>query len=255
MRRRALLALLLSSPLTLGCEPPMSQFHCTQCGRAIFRKEDVIRKAELWDLGEYRAEAYVIRKPLGMDQLSRYDVSLHEGWYCCRFIMMRMTVDKFGTGRELLVYADSVVEVPEGQKPPTVRADKGQIKLGSRDYRAVTENPSEELRVVKFGAIWCPPCRLVDSVIGKLAQSGGIPGVKFFEVDIDEERELGSAFAIQSIPFFAFYYGGRKLHLLAEAHNVQDGVWVGGINAAGLRSLCAQALEQAKVGRKVIELG
>ena len=30
--------------------------------------------------------------------LTRYDASLHEGWYCCRFIVMRMVVDKFGTG-------------------------------------------------------------------------------------------------------------------------------------------------------------
>lgn len=253
--RRNLLAWLVTAPVIAGCESAMSQFHCTQCGRAIFRKEDIVRKAELWDLGEYRAEAYVIRKALAIEGLTRYDVSLHEGWYCCRFIMMRMTVDKFGTGRELLVYTDSVVEVPEGATPPKAKQDKGQIALTARDYREVTENPAgDELRVVKFGAIWCPPCRLVDSVIQKLSKSGGLPNTRFFEVDVDTEPTLGGMFPIQSIPYLAFYQGGRWLRLVSSVGNVQEGVWVGGINAASLRTLCAHVREQATVGRQVIEV-
>lgn len=139
----------------------MTTYHCKRCCRAIFRGEHVLRRVNLWDLGEYQAEAFAVSALIDEGSLTRYDASLHEGWYCCRFIAMRMVFDKFGTGDDLLVYADSVVASSNGVAPKPSHADNGQVKLSGRDFERVlsaVEN-RELLLVVKFGAIWCPPCR------------------------------------------------------------------------------------------------
>jgi hypothetical protein len=130
-------------------------YHCAQCGRGIFRAADIIKRVTLWDLSDYQAECYAITRAIDLDGLERYDASLHEGWYCCRFILMRMLVDKFGTGDDLLVYTDSVVAVPDGAPVPTKHDTKGQIKLSSRDYDAFLAAPQlkDKLIWVKYGAI------------------------------------------------------------------------------------------------------
>jgi thioredoxin 1 len=253
--RRSALALGLSfATPSIKRKKPVSRFHCTRCGRAIFEARDLVKKVTLWDLQEYQADCYVIRQAIAPETLTRYDVSLHQGWYCCRFIMMRMMVDKFGTGDALLVYADSVIEVKDGDRPPTRKDERGQVKLGARDFDAVLARPGDDLRVVKFGAIWCPPCRLVDAILTRIAARGGLPKVTFFEVDIDDEPELASRWPLQSIPYLAFYFGGQKLRLKSSARSVSDGVWVGGLSERQLLTLCYESLQQARVGHTSIAL-
>jgi thiol-disulfide isomerase/thioredoxin len=252
MSRRETLTGLAASALPRS---KTSRFHCNSCGRAIFTSDDLERRVTLWDLKEYRADAYVIRRAIDEGSLSRYDVSLHEGWYCCRFIMMRMVVDKFGTGDALLVYADSVTEVQEGQTPPRHSENKGQLKLSRRDFQSVTQAAdSDQLRVVKFGAIWCPPCRLVDSVLTRIQSKGGLKDVRFFEVDIDEEQELGARWAVRSVPFLVFFYRGRQLELAGDRLPLVNGVWVGGATQAQIETLCAAALKQARSGATQVVL-
>ncbi len=226
----------------------MTQYCCTRCGKPIFREVDVLRRTKLWDLGEYDSEVFVIRQAIDEGSLQRYDVSLHQGWYCCRFIMMRMLVDKFGTGRDRLVYADSVAPVPAGQKAPISLKDTGQIRITSRDFDAVVSREQDELSVVKFGALWCPPCRLVDQAIERITRAGGIEGVRFFEVDVDEQPELGQRFASRSIPVLAFYYRGQRIELVGDVPNLDGGVWVGGIRTGTLRGLCRAVLAGARRG-------
>lgn len=227
-----------------------STFHCKRCGRAIFRGAAVLERVNLWDLGEYQAEAYAVSEVIELERLRRYDVSLHEGWYCCQFIAMRMVVDKFGTGDKLLVYADAVVEVPAGAPAPIVQQDNGPVRLTSGDFDAVVRSTSlaADLLVVKFGAIWCPPCRLMDAVIGRIGKEGALPGVRFFEVDIDHEPELASRFAIRSVPFLAFFHGGRRLRLESDRLATANGALVGGQGRAVLERVCTAALHGARAG-------
>ena len=181
----------------------MTTYHCTACGRAIFEASDVIRRVTLSQLGDHKAEVFAIRKAISPETLTRYDVSLHEGWYCCRFIMMRMTYDKFGTGNELLVYCDSVTTAPKQHVP------RGAIKLTKEDHDAAIHAHRDQLVVVKHGAIWCPPCRHMDAVITRLVDA--LPNVKFFDVDIDEQPELTAPFHAGSVPLFVFYKNGKVI--------------------------------------------
>lgn len=234
----------------------MNAYFCKSCGREIFRSQDLLRMTNLWDLGEYQAEVFEVAGLSDPEGLRRYDVSLHEGWYCCRFIAMRMIVDKFGTGDALLVYADSVVEAPRDRPPIGRRLLKGQTRLGLRDFDAViaAEANRDRLLVVKLSAEWCPPCRLMDSVIARLVAEGRLPRVSFFEIDVDEEEELAARFPNASIPYTVFYYNGKRLDLnpgpdLRGRLPLLDGGIVGGVPGALLERICREILARTHAFR------
>src|SRR5688572_29608833 len=107
---------------------PVDSYACRRCGRVLFHADEIVESRPLWDLGEERNEVFVLRSAAGLAGLRRYDTSLHEGWYCCRFAIMRMVVDKFGTGSNLLVYAGDVTLVAAGESSrPDGGAHAGQI--------------------------------------------------------------------------------------------------------------------------------
>ena len=55
-------------------------YNCSRCGRALFRADAILGKTNLWDLGDYQAEAYRVSEVIDQGSLRRYDCSLHEGW-------------------------------------------------------------------------------------------------------------------------------------------------------------------------------
>jgi thiol-disulfide isomerase/thioredoxin len=230
----------------------MSTFHCTSCRRAIFRSEDILQRVTLSHFNGHRAECYAIRAAIDEGSLRRYDVSLHEGWYCCRFIMMRMVQDKFGTGDDLLVYSDSVVEVADGQSPPAPTAQRSVLKLGKRDHDAVLSAPANQdtLLVVKHGAIWCPPCRHMDVIISRVIERNALPTVRFFELDVDEEPELAARFHNRAIPFFAFYYAGTQVKVDLRGAQCVDGGIVGAIPEQGLVALCQMLVAELSASKR-----
>ena len=226
-------------------------YYCKSCGRGIFHSDHLIKKVTLWDLGDYKAECYMIRQAIQIETLRRYDCSLHAGWYCCRFILMRMVVDKFGTGNNLLVYVDSVTGAPEGEIPKPFSPPSSQIQLTQKDFDAVTtSSQSDHLMVVKLGAEWCPPCRLMDTVIHKIDQEKSLPGVDFFEVNVDAERELAARFNNQGIPYILFFYRGAQIVVESKTLSIVDGGIVGGLRRKILETLCRHLLEEARKGEK-----
>ncbi len=232
----------------------MSTFHCTSCGRGIFRSEDLLRRVTLSNFEGHRAECYAIREAIDVDSLRRHDASLHEGWYCCRFILMRMVQDKFGTGDDLLVYSDSVVEVADGESPPAPASRRSAVKLGKRDHDAVISAPAnqDKLLVVKHGAIWCPPCRHMDVIISRLIERNALPDVRFFELDVDEEPEIASRFNSRAIPFFVFYYGGKQVKVDVRGGQGADGGIMGAIPEQTLLSLCRTLVSRLSASRTAV---
>ncbi len=278
---RALVALALVSLATPACTPqelPMhahspvpssspaappaatpaaapATWHCRHCGRHLFDQSEIKSRRPLWDLGEEKAEVFVLESAAGLDGLRRYDASLHEGYYCCRFALMRMVVDKFGTGRDLLAYVADVVGVPKGGEVPTPRpAKRGQVRLGARDFDAVTLRDDGVLRVVKLSATWCPPCRLVDTALGKIARAGGVSGVEVLEVDVDDEQALAERLAPASIPTLLFFYGGKQLRVQADRVASVRGALVGGIPSARLRTILTAVRDAARRGQTDISV-
>jgi len=66
-----------------------------------------------------------------------------------------------------------------------------------------------DLVLMKFGATWCPPCRMVDQELKTLAKSD-LP-VKIRKIDIDKRPDLARKHNISSIPRLILLEGGREI--------------------------------------------
>lgn len=70
------------------------------------------------------------------------------------------------------------------------------------------EQTREGVVVVKFGATWCMPCRMLEPVIEQLAAS--YEGrVRVFDVDTDREPGLAHRFEITTVPAVLVFSGGE----------------------------------------------
>ncbi len=84
----------------------------------------------------------------------------------------------------------------------------------------INENKGE-VSVVKFGAAWCTPCRLLERTINSLTLDE-TKGVCFAEVDVDEaDEELLEEYTIKNIPLLLFFKDGllssREIGLVTKA--------------------------------------
>lgn len=70
--------------------------------------------------------------------------------------------------------------------------------------------------LVDFWAEWCGPCRMVGPILEQLA--GEYSGkIKIGKVNVDEERQIASRYAIRSIPTFIIFKGGENIKQLVGA--------------------------------------
>lgn len=64
--------------------------------------------------------------------------------------------------------------------------------------------------LIDFWASWCGPCRMMSPVVDAIAEER--KDVKVCKVNVDEERELASAFSIASIPTLAVIKDGKVVN-------------------------------------------
>lgn len=64
------------------------------------------------------------------------------------------------------------------------------------------------MKLIKFGAEWCHPCKLVNVVVDQFKSLGEC---EVETVDIDEQPELAEKFKVQSIPHFVWEHQGKVL--------------------------------------------
>ncbi len=78
--------------------------------------------------------------------------------------------------------------------------------------------------VVKFGATWCGPCRMLDPELDQLGRSGEIAVVR---VDIDTHRALAQHYCVCAIPhMFLFVNGSLVAQRVGYADHEQLRKWV-----------------------------
>ncbi|THF84718.1 thioredoxin family protein [Cohnella fermenti] len=66
---------------------------------------------------------------------------------------------------------------------------------------------AHHVAVVEFGAVWCPPCRVLLPLLDELSDEYG-GAVKFAKVDCDESPDLASSFGVMSMPTVVFFRDG-----------------------------------------------
>lgn len=62
--------------------------------------------------------------------------------------------------------------------------------------------------MVKFGADWCGPCKVIAPILEKIAEEAE-GKFKVLDVDIDEEVELAQKFGIRSVPTILVFKEGK----------------------------------------------
>lgn len=55
------------------------------------------------------------------------------------------------------------------------------------------------IRIEKFGASWCGPCKVLDRTLEQLT------GIEIVKHDVDEEEELANARSIRNVPVLIYY--------------------------------------------------
>ena len=66
---------------------------------------------------------------------------------------------------------------------------------------------SEKTVLLDFYADWCGPCRMVSPIVDEIAKEN--PQYLVGKINVDEEPELASAFAVASIPTLVVMRDGK----------------------------------------------
>ncbi len=69
---------------------------------------------------------------------------------------------------------------------------------------------SDKPVLLDFWASWCGPCRMVSPVVDEIAREKD--DIKVGKVNVDEQRELASAFNIMSIPTLVVMKNGKVVN-------------------------------------------
>ncbi len=89
-----------------------------------------------------------------------------------------------------------------------------------------------EISVLKFGATWCGPCKMLAPVLEKIAEE--MADITFIDIDIDDEESatIVSASSVSSVPMMIFFKKGKPVsrilgfrpeeEIVKEIRKIQD---------------------------------
>jgi thioredoxin len=64
--------------------------------------------------------------------------------------------------------------------------------------------------LAKFGAEWCPPCRMIEKELDQLESSSG-GRVSVVKVNVDEQRDLAAHYGVRGIPHLLLFKDGKQV--------------------------------------------
>lgn len=79
-------------------------------------------------------------------------------------------------------------------------------KLTTKEFDAAVASGAV---LIDFFATWCAPCRMLAPSVHALAE--GTPGLKVYQVDVDEEPALAARFRVMSIPTLVLLKDGKPV--------------------------------------------
>jgi len=76
------------------------------------------------------------------------------------------------------------------------------------------------LKLIKFSAIWCPPCRALQPVWEQLVDE--IHDVEFEAVDVDNEPKLAKQYKVSAVPTIVFVKNGKVADSMVGIRSAAD---------------------------------
>ena len=83
------------------------------------------------------------------------------------------------------------------------------LKLTANDYDTHI-NQGGKLKLVKFGAAWCGPCRAIEPILESLAKKYQNT-LDVYEVDVDSEPQIANRYSVRGIPAVFLIKDGQVL--------------------------------------------
>jgi thioredoxin 1 len=74
-------------------------------------------------------------------------------------------------------------------------------ELTKENFNRILEE-TKELIVIDIYATWCAPCRMLAPILEQIETEHS--DVKFYKINVDNEREIAEMFRVESIPMIAF---------------------------------------------------
>lgn len=62
--------------------------------------------------------------------------------------------------------------------------------------------------LIDFWADWCGPCKMLSPIVDELSED--MQDVKFCKINVDEQPELATQFAVMSIPTLFLFKDGKQ---------------------------------------------
>jgi thioredoxin 1 len=81
-------------------------------------------------------------------------------------------------------------------------------------------NLIKEKTLIKFGATWCGPCKIQDSILDKLSLER--TDIKIVSIDVDYNPALASEYEIQSVPTVVAFEKGLEIKRLVGVQSLDN---------------------------------
>ena len=78
------------------------------------------------------------------------------------------------------------------------------------DFNEFKDYEKETLHILKVGASWCQPCKMLTSTSKGLDSEKTLHSL-FAEVDVDEVEEIADILNIRNVPVLVYYKNGEEV--------------------------------------------
>lgn len=114
---------------------------------------------------------------------------------------------------------------------------------------------AKELAVVKFTASWCGPCKAIAPVVEQLAKKH--PQVEFFEVDVDQSKDIAQKYGITAMPTFVYFSAKSEVNRVrgADPEGIAKALKELAGNAEGANEATASSLLTAEEQKQYVPKG
>ncbi|MEM1657971.1 MAG: thioredoxin [Candidatus Jordarchaeales archaeon] len=131
-----------------------------------------------------------------------------------------MPEDSFEEDEELRkIKEKKIKELVKKSREAEAGGVKNIVMLNEESFDSFVSGSTTPV-LIDFFATWCPPCKMMEPVMEKLAEEFA-GKIAFGKVDVDENMNLVSRFDITAVPTFILFKKGKVVGRVVGARNYE----------------------------------